>query len=133
MPSHVGNIVIEAAAGGADWALISDGSFPRCNTEIGVYTTPKGRSAYVQAVRLASDADKKANIVFFKRSNILETAAPYSGMILITEYPNISETQLLEFDPPLAFPELTDFGFMASVSASTVDVTVAFDVIECIP
>lgn len=132
-PSHVGNIVIEAAAGGADWALISDGSFPRGDTEIGVYTTPKGRSAYVQSIRLASDADKKANIVLFKRSGILEIAAPYSAMTLVAEFPAVSGSVTVDYDPPLAFPELTDFGFLASVSASTVDVTVAFDVIECIP
>lgn len=132
-PSHVGDIVVEAAAGGADWALISDGSFPRGDTEIGVYTTPKGRSAYVQAIRLSSDADKKVNFVLFKRSGILETAAPYSGMILIAEFPSVSGSVAVDYDPPLAFPELTDFGFMASVSASTVDVSVSFDVIECIP
>lgn len=131
--SHAGNITIEAAAGGADWALISDGSFPRGDTEVGAYTVPKGRSAYVQAVRLASDADKKANIILFKRSGILEAAAPYSGMSLVAEFPAVSGSVAIDYDPPLAFPELTDFGFMASVSSSTVDVTVAFDVIEVTP
>lgn len=132
-PSHVGNIIIENAAGGNDWALISDGSFPRGDTEIGVYTTPRGRSGYIHHIRLSSDVEKKSNIVFFKRSGILETEAPYSAMTLVSEYPNVSGTRLLEFDPPLAFPELTDFGFMAKIDASTVDVTVSFDVIECIP
>ena len=132
-PSHVGNITVEAAAGGADWALISDGSFPRGDSEIGAYTVPKGRSAYVQAIRLASDADKKANIVLFKRSGILETVAPYSPMVLLAEFPAVAGSVSIDYDPPLAFPQLTDFGFMASVSASTVDVTVGFDVIECIP
>jgi len=131
-PSHSGNITIENGSGGTDWALISDGSFPRGDTEIGVYTTPKGRSGYVHHIRLSSDVEKKSNVVFFKRSGILETQAPYSAMTLITEYPHVSGTQLLEFDPPLFFPELTDFGFMAKIDASTVDVTVSFDVIECI-
>jgi hypothetical protein len=132
-PSHSGNIVIENASGGDDWALISDGSFPRGDTEIGVYTTPRGRSGYVHHIRLSSDVEKKSNIVFFKRSGILETQSPYSAMTLVAEYPNVSGTQLLEFDPPLAFPQLTDFGFMARIDASTVDVTVSFDVVECIP
>jgi len=131
--SHAGNITIEAAAGGADWALISDGSFPRGDTEIGAYTVPKGRSAYVQNVRLSSDVDKKANIVFFKRSGILQTAAPYSGMVLIAEFPSVAGTISMDYDPPLAFPELTDFGFLATVSSSTIDVTVSFDVIEIAP
>lgn len=131
--SHVGNITIENAAGGQNWALISDGSFPRGDSEIGAYTVPKGRSAYVQAIRLSSSADKKANIVLFKRSGILETVAPYSPMVLLAEFPEVSGSVTVDYDPPLAFPQLTDFGFMASVTASTVDVTVSFDVIECIP
>lgn len=131
--SHVGTITIENAAGTGDWALISDGSFPRGDSEIGAYTVPKGRSAYVQSIRLASDADKKANIVLFKRSGILEAVAPYSPMVLVAEFPAVSGSLQVDYDPPLAFPQLTDFGFMASVSASTVDVTVSFDVIECIP
>lgn len=132
-PSHVGTITIENAAGTEDWAQISDGSFPRGATEIGVYTVPKNRSAYVQAVRLSSDADKKANVILFKRSGILQTMAPYSGMVLVAEFPQVSGQVAIDYDPPLAFPELTDFGFMASVSASTVDVTVSFDVVECVP
>lgn len=131
--SHVGNIFIENAIGDTDWALISDGSFPRSDSEIGAYTVPRGRNAYVQAIRLSSDADKKANIIFFKRSGILQTLAPYSAMVLIAEFPQVSGSLQVDYDPPIAFPELTDFGFMASVSASTVDVTVSFDVIECIP
>ena len=132
-PSHAGGIMIENAAGTEDWALISDGSFPRGDTEIGVYTTPKDRSGYVNHIRLSSDADKKANVILFKRNGILETSAPYSAMTLVAEFPAVSGTVHIDYDPPLAFPELTDFGFMASVSASTVDVTVSFDVVECRP
>lgn len=132
-PSHVGTITIENAAGGEDWAQISDGSFPRGSSEIGVYTVPKGRSAYVQAIRASSDADKKTNIVLFKRSNILETVAPYSPMVLVAEFPQVSGSLQIDYDPPLIMPELTDFGFMASTLASTSDVSIGFDVIECVP
>jgi hypothetical protein len=131
--SHIGNITIENATGGSDWALISDGSFPRGDSEIGVYTTPKGRSAYINNFKVSSDKDRKINLLFFKRSNILQTAPPYSGMILIEELPEISGTVAINYDPPLAFPELTDFGFLASVGTGTIDVSVSFDVIECIP
>jgi hypothetical protein len=54
-------------------------------------------------------------------------------MVLVAEFPAVSGQIAIDYDPPLAFPELTDFGFMASVSASTVDITVSFDVVECIP
>jgi hypothetical protein len=131
--SHVGTITIENAAGTEDWAQISDGTFPRGASEIGVYTVPKNRSAYVQAIRLSCDADKKVNVILFQRSNILQTLAPYSAMVLVAEFPAVSGQIAIDYDPPLAFPELTDFGFMASIGASTVDITVSFDVVECIP
>jgi hypothetical protein len=54
-------------------------------------------------------------------------------MQLINEFPQSAGLFDLRFDPPLYFPPLTDFGFLASVSASTVDVSVAFDVIEVVP
>lgn len=95
-----------------------------------VYTTPKARSAALRNITVSSDADKKANIVLYKRENILEIAAPYTSMLLVTEYPQSSGLFDVIFDPPLYFPPLTDFGFLANVSASTVDVAVNMDIVE---
>lgn len=131
--SQAGAITIERSTGGEDWALIADGTFGKATSEIAVYTTPKGRSAAVLNITVSSDADKKANIVLFERRNILETAAPYSPMTLITEFPQSAGLIDVAFDPPLYFPPLTDFGFLASVSASTVDVSIGFDMVEFVP
>jgi len=128
--SHAGTITIENAAGGEDWAVIVDGTLGRGKTEIAVYTTPRDRSAAVRNITISSDADKKANIVLYKRENILEVAAPYSSMLMVTEYPQSSGLIDVIFDPPLYFPPLCDFGFLANVSASTIDVAVNMDIIE---
>jgi hypothetical protein len=128
--SHAGTITIENAAGGEDWAVIADGTLARGKTEMAVYTTPRDRSAAVRNVTISSDSDKKANIVLYKRENILEVAAPYSSMLMVTEYPQSSGLIDVVFDPPLYFPPLCDFGFLANVSASTVDVSVNMDIIE---
>jgi len=130
--SHAGTIVIENAAGSEDWANITDGSLARGKTEMAVYTTPRDRSAVLKNVTISSDADKKANIVLYKRENILETAAPYTTMVLVTEYPQSSGLIDVVFDPPIFFPPLTDFGFLANVSASTVDVAVNMNIVEFI-
>jgi len=128
--SHASSLTIENAAGGEDWATIADGTLGRGKTEMAVYTTPHDRSAVLRNITISSDADKKANIVLYKRENILQTAAPYSAMQMVVEYPQSSGLVDVAFDPPLYFPPLTDFGFLASVSASTVDVSVNMDIVE---
>ncbi len=130
--SHASTINLEDTAGNL-WATIADGTLGRGNMEQAVFTTPRDRAALVTNIFLSSNADKKANIVFYQRSGILQTAAPYDVMQLINEFPDSAGLRDLKFDPPLYFPPLTDFGFLASVSASTVDVSVAFDVIEVVP
>ena len=130
--SHASTINIENT-GGNLWATIADGTLGRGNMEQAVFTTPRDRAALVTNLFISSNADKKANIVFYQRSGILQTAAPYDVMQLINEFPQSAGLFDLRFDPPLYFPPLTDFGFLASVAASTVDVSVAFDVIEVVP
>lgn len=131
--SQAGTITIENSAGTEDWALIADGSLGKGFSEIAVYTTPKNKSAAITELHITSDADKKANIVIFKRENILESSAPYSPMRLVFELPQSAGLADLSFDPPLYFPPLCDFGFMASVSASTVDVSVGMNMVEFTP
>lgn len=128
--TQAGSITIENAAGGEDWALIADGSLGKAVSEIGAYTTPRNTSAAIFNLAISSDADKKANIVMFRRENILQTSAPYSPMSLVVEYPQSSGLIDMPFDPPLYFPPLCDFGFLATVSASTVDVSIGFDMVE---
>jgi hypothetical protein len=130
--SHASTIVIENAAGGEDWATIADGTLGRGKTEMAVHSTPRDRSAVLKNVTISSDADKKANIVLYKRENIREAAAPYTSMLLVTEYPQSSGLIDVIFDPPIFFPPLCDFGFLANVSASTVDVAVNMDIVEFI-
>ena len=130
--SHASTINIEDTAGNL-WATIADGSLGRGNTEQAVFTTPKNRAALVTNVFLSSDADKKANIVFYQRQGILKTSAPYDALQIINEFPQNAGLSDLAFNPPIYFPPLTDFGFLASVSASTVDVSIGIDLIEVIP
>lgn len=131
--SMAGAITIENAAGGEDWALIADGTLGKVQSEIAVYTTPRDKSAAILNMTISSDADKKANIVMFRRENILQSSAPYSPMTLVVEFPQSSGLIDVAFDPPLYFPPLCDFGFLASVSASTVDVSIGMDMVEFIP
>lgn len=130
--SHAGTITIENAAGTEDWAVIADGNLGKGQSEIAVHTTPRTKAAVIRNITVSSDADKKANVVLFKRENILETAAPYSPLRLVLELPQTSGLIDLQFDPPLHFPPLCDFGFLASVSGSTTDVSIGMNIMEFI-
>jgi hypothetical protein len=131
--SHAGTIVIENGAGGTDWATIPDTDIARGETEIGSITVPKDRTSFITNVRLQSPDGKKSNIVMFNRQNILQSAAPYSAMRLIEEFPNFTGFATFDYDPPIRLPELTDFGFLAKAESGTIDIAVAFEGFEVAP
>jgi len=71
--------------------------------------------------------------VMFKRENILQTAAPYSGMLLLEEFPTVEGVNDFVYDPPIRLPALTDYGFLGKSASGTIDVCVAFEGVEVIP
>jgi hypothetical protein len=130
--SHAATINIEDGAGNL-WAVIQDTDIPRGDTEIGAYSVPVNRSLYISHIRLQSDEANKTNVVMFKRSGILQTAAPYDGMQLIAEFPSLSGTEILTYDPPIRIEQLSDVGFLAKSNSGTIDVSVGFDGFEVRP
>jgi len=127
--SHAGDIVIEDSAGTQDWATIASTDFPRGQSQIGIYSIPAGKTGYIKEVFGTVDSNKTMNIAFFQRKNILETAAPYSSMRLITEMKGISGPfSLLITTPVNGFTGPCDIGFMAKVSTGTGDLTVDFEI-----
>lgn len=130
--SHAGTISIEDSAGNL-WSRIQDTDIPRGTAEIGAYTVPNNRSLYISHIRLQSDEANKTNLVMFKRSGILQTAAPYDGMQLILEFPSLSGIEMLTYDPPIRIEQLSDVGFLAKSDSGTISVSVGFDGFEVRP
>lgn len=130
--SHAGTITIEDTAGNL-WSVIQDTDIPRGNAEIGAYSVPNNRSLYISRIRMQSDPANKTNLVMFKRTGILQTAAPYDGMDLIAEFPAFSGLQVLQYDPPIRIPQLTDVGFLGKSDSGTISVSVGFDGFEVRP
>jgi hypothetical protein len=131
--SHAASIVIENGAGGTDWATIPDTDIPRGEAEIGAFSVPRNRTLLISNVRVQVGAGNKTNLVMFKRENILQTAAPYSGMLLIEEFPTVEGVNDFVYDPPIRMPALTDYGFLGKSDSGTIDVCVAFEGVEVIP
>lgn len=127
--SHAANIVIENAAGTEDWATIALNGFPTGRSQCGIYTVPKGKTAYLAGISLQAESQKLTSFLLFKRENILETSAPYTPMTEIQHFPQISGGLVLNFDIPQRYPELTDFGFMGVVEGQTANVSSELEII----
>lgn len=127
--SHSSDIVIENGTGGTDWGTIDSTGFARSQTEIGVYTVPLGKTAYILDYTLTSDGNKTFDFLFFKRESILDAAAPYEAMRLQFEGVGIQGGTSQDFPDPIKFNELTDVGFMVKVPSGTADITVTFNIL----
>lgn len=129
-PSHAAQIVVENAAGTEDWSTIPNGSMSTAQSEIGVFTVPKGKQAYVIDAKVSVDTTKVTSITFFKRENILQTTAPYSAMRKQFGAETVIRDYIQNFDAPHGpFLELTDIGFMAKVVSGTATVNVEFSIL----
>lgn len=131
--SHVDQILVEDTAGAEDWGHIdgatASGDFPRGQSQIGVYTVPLGFTAYVYSYVLTTDSNKPIDFIFYQRGGILETAAPYSGILkAVVEPVGVTGEQTGVFKGGVKFIELTDIGWMAK-GASTPTASVDFEIL----
>jgi len=128
--SHAADIVIENAAGSEDWGTIDVTSFPKAQTEIGAYSVPAGKTAYLLAATIHSDSTKITTIIFFQRTSILDAAAPYDGMRMVfdvTVKEGMSEERPVSPSGPFAGP--CDLGFLGKVGVGTAEVVVDFELL----
>jgi hypothetical protein len=130
--SHSGDIVIENGAGGTDWATIDSADFPKSQSEIGAFSVPAGSTGYVKLRDVSIDSGKTVDLVFFSRTNIDETAAPYTAMRAQSVVSGVSGGSIETFgavDIPFGpYVGPTDLGFMAKVDTGTAKVAVEFEI-----
>lgn len=116
--SHLGDIVIESTTGEL-WASIPLNGFGESISRIGAFTVPFDYEAFVIGLRVNAAADKTVDAILFKRENILQTAAPYSPMVVLTSLFNITGFEDLSYEAPVYLPPLTDVGIMAIIDVQT--------------
>ena len=127
--SHAGNITIENAAGGTDWALIPINGFPTATTSNISYTIPRGYTGFVEGITIGIEGAKLVDVLMMSRSGVLETAAPYQPIKRVQEWIGIDTNYTDTFTMPLEFPELTDIGMLAKVSNGTASIMVQMDIL----
>lgn len=128
--SHVGAVVLENAAGNADWGTISATDLERGQSEIAAYTVPLGFEAYISSINIYVDAGKTVELALLQRQGILDAAAPYDAWRVVLEFDGIQGQAAVTPKTPFGpFPNLTDLIFMAKVAANTAEVAVDFEIL----
>lgn len=128
--SHSADIEIEGASSGDIYAVIKLDNFPKAQSEIGAYTIPAGHTGYLLSAFGFADSSKVTELLFFQRTNILQTSEPYDAMRVVFEERAEGGEFTAELKAPLKFVGPCDIGFMARVTAgSGAEVEVDFEIL----
>jgi hypothetical protein len=129
--SHAGTLTIRAAGGGATWSTITVSPFPMGQSQIGAYTVPLGKTAYLLTADMFVSSTKAVDLLLFQRPNANDVATPYSGAIrLISQWAGVTGTvQYKPRYPRGAFVGPCDIGFMGKVASGTGSCTVEFELV----
>lgn len=127
-PSHAGNITLRGSGGGSDWAEIStNGGFGLGQSQIAVYTVPKGKELYILSILYSVDSNKPIDLYFFCRDNIDQTTTPYAPIRVKNFWGGISGSGEFTHYTREFYDEMTDVGFMAKTASGTAAVSAEFE------
>ena len=100
-------------------------------TQLGRYTVPNGKTAYLTKVVVAVASDKTASIEFFQMPNADDITQPFSGAKrLFLEFDGVSGEELFEADGGVKFEQKTDiWAHVRNVSGAAVPIDVEMELI----
>jgi hypothetical protein len=129
--SHAGTLTVRVAGAGATWVSLPILPFPIGQSQIGAYTVPAGKTAYLLSKTIFVDSVKVADVFFFKRDNANDTTTPFAGVMRLVERELgvVGGFSVIFKTPKGPFVGPCDVGFMAKVGTGTADVSVEFELI----
>lgn len=129
--SHVGTLTIRAAGAGATWSTITVTPFAMGQSQIGAYTIPAGKTAFLVGVYAYVSSTKAVNLLIFQRPNANDVSSPYSGgMRLVSQWAGVTGNLTVQYKTPRGvFVGPCDLGFMGRVASGTGSATVEFELI----
>lgn len=131
--SHAGTITLRVASAGATWATIFLTGFPRGQSQIGAYTVPKHKTAFVYPHIISGDGARAFDVVLFQRPNCDDVTTPFSAMRVVSEYVGLSGVNSFgdEATPLGPFDGPCDIGYMAQYTSggSAGSVSVEYEII----
>ncbi len=128
--SHQGTITIRVASAGATWSTLDLDGYGRGQSEIGWYTVPAGKRAFIFAAQIKVDSIKSVDVMLMQRQGANDVTTPFTPIRLVNEFIGVSGsgTQITA-SPTGAYPAFTDIGFLGKVTAGTGDITVDFEIL----
>lgn len=129
--SHQGTLTIRVASAGAVWSTIGMTPWSVGQSQIGIYTIPIGKTAFMISKNIFVDSVKAADVYFFQRKFADDVTVPFSGtMRLFQREIGVSGGyNLTSMAPKGPFVGPCDIGFMGVVAAGTADVSVEFELL----
>lgn len=129
-PSHNSTITIREAGGGDTWAQTDSlGTFGLGQSEIAVYSVPRGRVAYVHSACIFIEATRTANVIFFARENADIIIPPYAGMQAKIVLRDVANAVGVKPDTPVgAFNGPCDIGWMGAANIQAANISIDFEI-----
>lgn len=129
--SHAGTMTLRVAGAGATWDTIGVTPYAHGQSQIGWYTVPISKKAYLMEKKIYIDTTKSVDVALYKRDNANDVATPYSGaMRIVEDETGVSGAVYIPFAIPAYLGQgPMDVGFMAKVSASTANIAVEFSLL----
>ena len=128
--SHAGTIELNGVVGNELWARIAVNGIILGQTEIGVYTIPKGYHAHLGTVFLHNNGNKISNIYMFLRDNASDVTIPYTPMRIQFQVHGVTGGEvLLPKSISGGMVETSDIGFMANTDTGTTEVSVDYEIL----
>lgn len=136
IPSHVGQITLRNSGGGVTWFIIdtveeTTTGFGIGQTQIGTYTVPAGKTAYLISKTFSVESTKTARIYFFARMQADDVTTPFRGIMrLFEQHDGINRlSNIIPPAPADSFMEKSEVGFFAKVSTGSASVSTEFQLL----
>lgn len=130
-PSHNSTLTVRVAGGGATWqTIISNDTFGLSQSEIAVFTIPKGYKGYFLGKSAAIESTRTANIFLFVREGADTVTAPFTPMrVKELERNLLTSATRQPISPLLKITGPADVGFMAQSTSVTTNLSIEFELL----
>ena len=129
--SHQGILTIREAGAGATWFTIPITPFPMGQSQIGAYTVPTGKTAYILSWGTTSDSTKTLTAILFQRPLADDVTTPFNGAMRAIAYKSgiVSGFESTPHSPWGPFVGPCDIGVLGKISATTSAVSTDFEML----
>lgn len=124
--ANADDIVLENGAGGTDLVTIVA---ERGKSQIGAYTVPANKTAYLTSWRAIVEGSKQANVRLMQYQNADTVAAPFDCQRLISQFGGLQGFAVEEFESYEVIPEKTDIWLEAEALSGTAIVSGEFSLL----